>query len=132
MLIGKPEVQELFSHDELFFINDGAASNIDKAEPNVQERLVVCTRLDEIVDKTKTKTKPKTETQRAGERVARTCLVKAKQTLVKLQAIQERLSSFLLTSFGEVTKLLPTSYVLMISPRVVGKNDLGRAIARKH
>ena len=28
------------------------------------------------------------------------------------------------TSFGEVTKLLPAPYVFMISPRVVGKNDL--------
>ncbi len=68
--------------------NDRAAANIDKAELKVQERLVVCACLDEIVDKTKTKTK--TETQRAGELVARTRLVKAKQTLVKLQAIQER------------------------------------------
>jgi hypothetical protein len=30
----------------------------------------------------------------------------------------------LFTSFGEVTKLLPAPYVFMISPRVVGKNDL--------
>ena len=35
-------------------------------------------------------------------------------------------SSFLFTSFGEVTKLLPAPYVFMISPRVVGKNDLWR------
>ncbi len=34
------------------------------------------------------------------------------------------MSSFLFTSFGEVTKLLPAPYVFMISPRVVGKNDL--------
>ncbi len=90
LLIDEPEVQALFSYDEFSFINDGVAANIDKAELKVQELLVVCARLDEIVDKTKTKTKTKTETQRAGERVVRTRLVKAKQTLVKLQAIQER------------------------------------------
>ncbi len=36
-------------------------------------------------------------------------------------------SSFFFTSFGKVTKLLPTPYVFMISPRVVDKNDLVRA-----
>ena len=88
LLIDKPEVQALFSMDEIPSIDDRVAANIDKAELKVQELLVVCARLDEIVDKTKTKTK--TETQRAGELVAQTRLVKAKQTLVKLQAIQER------------------------------------------
>ena len=90
LLIDEPEVQALFSYDEIPSIDDRVAANVDKAELKVQELLVVCARLDEIVDKTKTKTKTKTETQRAGERVARTRLVKAKQTLVKLQAIQER------------------------------------------
>ena len=90
LLIDEPEVQALFSYDEIPSIDDRVAANIDKAERKVQELLVVCARLDEIVDKTKTKTK--TETQRAGELVAQTRLVKAKQTLVlvKLQAIQER------------------------------------------
>jgi hypothetical protein len=88
LLIDKPEVQALFSMDEFFFINDRAAANIDKAELKVQELRVVCARLDEIVDTSKTKTK--TEAQRAGELVAQTRLVKAKQTLVKLQATQER------------------------------------------
>ncbi len=75
LLINTPNIQKLFSYDEFFFVDDRAAANIDKAELKVQELLVVCARLDEIVDKTKTKT----ETQRAGELVARTCLVKAKK-----------------------------------------------------
>ena len=88
LLIDKPEVQALFSHDEFFFINDRTAANIDKAEPKVQELRVVCARMDEIVDTSKTKTN--TETQRAGKLVAQTRLAKVKQTLVKLQATQER------------------------------------------
>ena len=56
LLIDKPDVQALFSYDEIPSIDDRVAANIDKAERKVQELLVVCARLDEIVDKTKTKT----------------------------------------------------------------------------
>ena len=77
MLIGEPEVQALFSMDEIPSIDDRAAANIDKAELKVQELRVVCARMDEIVDTSKTKTK--TETQLAGELVARTRLVKAEE-----------------------------------------------------
>ena len=86
LLIGEPEVQELFSYDELPSIDDRAAVDIDKKKLKVQELLAACARLDETVNETTTKTKK----QLAGELALRKRLVKAQETLAELQARKER------------------------------------------